>query len=133
MIGRNFHRQRSGSVIQPRSINGPQRESEAKSRTSCGAGLQMKKGPGGIPIITGAAATDVFRTARTPTAGIPAMSGNLMGKAICTFYYRDGDNQLLGTETDYVYNDIGTLITGNRKIKVYFSEGVWMFSVMSCT
>lgn len=72
-------------------------------------------------------------TMRTPSGGIPAMSGTTAGSATCTFYVTNGDSQTLGTATAVVYNDFPTAFDGSRKIKVRWEGGAWRILVQSCS
>jgi hypothetical protein len=89
-------------------------------------------GPGRGRYPVGVAGLTV-RAARSPSGGIPAMTGTTPGSATCTFYTFDGTSQTLGSETATVRNDLPAAVDGNRKIKVYWDQGSWWFLVQSCT
>jgi hypothetical protein len=69
---------------------------------------------------------------KSPSGGIPAMSGSTPGSATCTLYTYDGTDFTLGTETITVKNVYSSSTAGNNLTWVAWWSGAWFVITEGC-
>jgi len=100
-------------------------DAEALAKSIGGADAEFREGR---PRSNGLAG----RVFVTPSGGIPARSGALLGSATCTRYTVSGGTRASTSDTVTVYNDFTSAIGGSVDIVAIRVDGIWLAIAEDC-